>query len=737
MDEVPASPGDDKTMARNPWRPLPGVKPEELASLNAPAASLGETDDLVAASAADSTSPVAAHSPHEDATIPPKQAPLAAEQLLLQSFARPPAAGAALPVRPAAAAAGSGRFSTSTSGSSTAPLISFGDYDLLTELGRGGMGVVYRAWQRSLNRIVAVKMILTGTNASPVEMQRLLAEAQAAAGLDHPGIIPIYQVDQHAGQPFFSMALVEGEDLSTRLRRGPIPSRNAAELTVKIADALAYAHDQGIVHRDLKPGNILVDRKGQPRITDFGLARQLPRTDDSSGQPNAAANPADDVFGTISYMPPEQARGEIDKVGPLSDVYSLGATLYCLLTLRPPFQSANPLDTLMEVISRDPVPLRQLNASVPIDLETICLKCLAKDPRQRYQSAKLLGEDLQRFLNDEPILARRASAVEQLVKWSRRHPGLASSAAVSVLATLTLLLVSLLFNVRLQVAQANMQESLLIAQQLQQMTDQLLVKIATLQQAGVGAGPLRYTEYGGLAAAAAALIPPEGQSPNAATRDRWQQVSDRFTAVDGQESSELSTAISDIDQWLSLNQPSAADRDRLRAHVDQLRQVLSQQWQQEAAAEPELAGQIRSLVVARALGLANRIALAANSDKAAAAREKLEALYRGEFAVTASPELWQQSQTPVAALLNPANLPGSWQLKSAIADWEATASAFAKPSTENSPSKDSAGSASTATATPPAANETSVVNPDGGATGSASPTASSQSSESTAPVDSP
>ena len=256
----------------------------------------------------------------------------------------------------------------------------FGDYEIVRELARGGMGVVFLARQVSLNRPVALKMILAGQLANDTDVKRFYTEAEAAANLDHPGIVPIYEVGQHEGQHYFSMGFVEGQSLSQRLAEGPLPPREAAELMVKVAEAIEYAHRRGVIHRDLKPGNILLDRNGHPRITDFGLAKKLEGDSGLTG--------SGQIMGTPSYMPPEQAGGNRGEVGPAADVYALGATLYALATGRPPFQAASAMDTVLMLLSEEPVPPRRLNASIPRDLETIVLKCLEKDPRRRYGSAR-------------------------------------------------------------------------------------------------------------------------------------------------------------------------------------------------------------------------------------------------------------------------------------------------------------------------------------------------------------
>ena len=304
----------------------------------------------------------------------------------------------------------------------------FGDYELLEEIARGGMGVVYKAKQVSLNRIVALKMILAGQLAGEEDVKRFHAEAEAAANLDHPGIVPIFEVGEHEGQHYFSMGYVEGQSLAGKVSDGPLPPREAAELTKKVTEAVAYAHEHGVIHRDLKPANVLLDKDGQPRVTDFGLAKRVEGESDltASGQ----------ILGTPSYMPPEQAAGKLDQIQETSDVYSLGAILYTLLTGRPPFQADNPLDTLMQVLEQEPISPRQLNPKVPRDLETVSLKSLEKEPHRRYQSAQALADELQRFSSGEPIQARPISTSARAWRWCRRKPALASLMAALVVVFL-------------------------------------------------------------------------------------------------------------------------------------------------------------------------------------------------------------------------------------------------------------------------------------------------------------
>lgn len=327
----------------------------------------------------------------------------------------------------------------------------FGDYELLEEIARGGMGVVYRAHQRSLNRPVAVKMLLGGEFAAPEFVRRFRREAEAAARLRHPNIVAIYEFGHHDGQHFLAMECIEGRNLAEIVRDQPLPARRAATYVRAITQAVAFAHEQGVLHRDLKPSNVLIDaRTDQPRITDFGLAKRLPAAPSAAvGEPVTAspesAAPPDQLtisgraLGSPAYMAPEQAAGRGD-VGPAVDLYSLGALLYHLLTGRPPFQSDSLAETLRQVHHEEPVPPRRLNPSVPRDLETLCLKCLEKDPARRYRSATELGEELDRWLNDVPIRARPLGAGARAARFCRRRPAVAGLGA-SVLALLVVVAV--------------------------------------------------------------------------------------------------------------------------------------------------------------------------------------------------------------------------------------------------------------------------------------------------------
>src|SRR6516165_4200893 len=285
----------------------------------------------------------------------------------------------------------------------------FGDYELLHEVARGGMGVVYRARQRTLNRIVALKMILAGRLAAEEDITRFRTEAEAAARLQHPHIVAVHEVGEIEGQHYFSMDFIEGTSLAQKLlQSGPMPGRVAARYVRLMARAVHHAHKQGILHRDLKPSNILIDAEDEPHITDFGLAKRL---GGDSGQTRTGV-----VLGTPSYMAPEQAAGKSNELGPACDIYGLGAVLYELITGRPPFRAETPLNTVMQVMDSDPPPPRLLNSNIDHDLETICLKCLEKDPRRRYATAEALAEDLRRYLNDEPISARSFNVLDRLAR---------------------------------------------------------------------------------------------------------------------------------------------------------------------------------------------------------------------------------------------------------------------------------------------------------------------------------
>lgn len=344
-------------------------------------------------------------------------------------------------------------------------------YEILGELGRGNMGVVYKARQVSLNRLVALKMVRTGAHAGQQELKRFLAEAQLVARLQHPNFVQVFEVGVQDGLPFFSMELIEGGNLKDKLAGKPLPFRQAARLICTLAQAMGVAHQNGVVHRDLKPANILLGAAGSreshfhglqsdvevgelgfrlymPKITDFGLAKQLQQ---DGGQTESGV-----IMGTPNYMAPEQAEGRSRDVGPPADVYALGAILYELLTGQPPYNAESPAETILQIFHREPISPSRLQPRLPRDLETICLRCLQKDPHRRYATAQELADDIGRFLASEPIVARPASPAELVWKWARRHPVLATVASCGVMAVMALVGLSL-------VHQADLEEKLIQA----------------------------------------------------------------------------------------------------------------------------------------------------------------------------------------------------------------------------------------------------------------------------------
>src|SRR5436853_5745369 len=311
-----------------------------------------------------------------------------------------------------------------------------GDYELLEEIGRGGQGVVYRARQKSLNRTVALKVIGLGQWATQRHLKRFHLEAEAAASLDHPCIVPIYEIGERDGSCYFSMKLIEGEPLDKVSESERMSPRQATEVIARLARTLHYAHERGVLHRDIKPGNILIDRKGDPHLTDFGLARLV--------ETESTVTRTTEALGTPTYMAPEQAKGENAALTRAADIYSLGAVFYHLLTNRPPFLGATAYETIRLLLETEPQQPRLLNPKVDRDLSTICLKCLEKDPHWRYASAVALAEDLERWVRREPIQARRTAFVTRGKKWMQRNP--TTAILTGSLAALAAVLVVIFWN---------------------------------------------------------------------------------------------------------------------------------------------------------------------------------------------------------------------------------------------------------------------------------------------------
>jgi tRNA A-37 threonylcarbamoyl transferase component Bud32 len=370
------------------------------------------------------------------------------------------------------------------------PLPEVPGYQIESVLGRGGMGVVYRARHLKLNRTVALKTLLAGAYAGPAERARFQREAEAVAGLCHANIVQVFEVGEHQGQPYFTMELIDGGSLAQKLATTPLTVQWAAELVASLAEAVAVAHSAGIVHRDLKPANILLTASGTPKISDFGVARRL------AAEANLTATGT--AVGTPSYMAPEQASATAGPVGPATDVYGLGAVLYELLTGRPPFRAETVLETFRQVLADEPVPPSRLNARVPRDLETVCLKCLHKEPQRRYGSAQALAEDLRRYLSGQEVAARPVGRLERVEKWVRRNPAVASLAGAAVLALVAGTVVSLWFGIearrkadQLEQQAIQLQAQTRAAQEHEKETKQVLVSGLLLP---IGRNPHRLTD---------------------------------------------------------------------------------------------------------------------------------------------------------------------------------------------------------------------------------------------------
>ncbi len=358
--------------------------------------------------------------------------------------------GPPVPASPAATIGGAGATATypppNRSGGFRLPeLAPASGYDLMELIGRGGMGVVYKARQLSLKRVVALKMLPVDLGVGRAALGRFHTEAEAAARLQHPNIVQIYEVGQWDGRPFYSMEYVEGGNLARRLARGPLAVRTAAELVEVLARAVHYAHERGVAHRDLKPSNVLLTLDGSPKIADFGLAKWL--EEGAGGTDLTQHTRTGEILGTPAYMAPEQAAGLTKDAGAGADIYALGAILYELLTGRPPFGGPTSLHALHRVLYEDPIPPTRLQPKVPRDLQTICLTCLHKDPTRRYPTAWALADDLKRFLAGEQVQARPVGRWERMRQWARRRPAIAVVSAVAGVAILGLLIGALWYSV--------------------------------------------------------------------------------------------------------------------------------------------------------------------------------------------------------------------------------------------------------------------------------------------------
>jgi hypothetical protein len=524
-------------------------------------------------------------------------------------------------------------------------------YEVLGELGRGGMGVVFRARQSALGRVVALKMIVSGGIAGPAELARFRTEAEAIARLQHPNIVQVYEVGEHEGRPFFSLELCGGGSLERQLDGTPRPAEESARLVQTLAHAMEAAHRARVIHRDLKPANVLLTADGTLKITDFGLAKKLDEADQTA---------TGSVMGTPSYMAPEQAEGRKD-VGPAVDVYALGAILYQCLTGRPPFKAATPMDTLMQVVSGEPAPPRQLNPKVPRDLETVCLMCLRKEPQRRYAGAAALADDLGRFLHGREVTARRISAAEHAVRWTRRNPAVAAL-LLAVAATALLGAAGIVWKYREAEAARGAAENEAAAARLAR--EEARAAQATAEQAlrvSEQRLALNYFAYGRLCAVAARLATAADAAEAAEPRREFANLHKALTRL-GDEAvlGALANFAAGLRAWDHPGPPDPA----LKRHALDLARACRKPWTSLIDKEcPELANQVRGLLYGRAVEAARGMAGAARFEDAARARQEFWELYWGELGMVEGKEvetamkelgdeaaLWRPGQPPSAAL---------------------------------------------------------------------------------------
>jgi len=512
----------------------------------------------------------------------------------------------------------------------------FDGYELIEEIARGGMGIVYRAYQKSLDRVVALKTVLAGNLASEQAIRLFHSEAKAAGNLNHPGIVPVYDVGECHGYHYFSMPLIAGSSLGDRVARGPLEPDDAARLMKSVAETMQFAHEHKIVHRDLKPGNILIDVHGRPLITDFGIARKI---DEKHTPAESQA-----VIGTAEYMPPEQAAGKV--TGPLGDVYSLGATLYCLLTGRPPFQASNTLDTLLAVMESDPVPPQRLNQRIPRDIDLICLKCLEKRPQDRYQSTQEIADELERFLEGKPVLVHPVGNIGTFFRWTRRDPRNAAIATALVLSFASALAVSVYYNYQLNkqrevlelqreiadAAKHDAELSELRASRLQKTTEDLLAKIATAESGLVQA--LQYSSLGEICAAATKLT-------KANLKDQHSQAAKDFQKARSllSESQEA-----ELRPWLEKTEELANrndyDPDATINAVDDLIAQARSNWLATTANVPGTRQQIRAVLYARTSQLIDKILAVSDRRYAAADIASFLDLVHAELSIVGDEQVY-------------------------------------------------------------------------------------------------
>lgn len=541
---------------------------------------------------------------HEDSTVPPRREGGSSDSLAITP--RPKTKVKAAPI--------------------SADAKRFGDYELQSEVARGGMGIVYRARQLGLDRIVALKMILDAQLATEEDVRRFYSEAQAAASLNHPHIVKVYDVGCVDRMHYFSMEFIEGESLSALVSRGPLDPQRAAAIMATACEAVGVAHEQGLVHRDLKPANIILDARGEPHVTDFGLARRQDRVDPSE---------AGEMLGTASYMPPEQAAGDMEKLGPHSDVYALGATLYCLLVGHPPFQAATPAETLLQAIRQDPVPARRLNGQVPVDLETICSKCLEKVPARRYANSTELGADLRRFLNNEPILARPVGKLIEFRKWTQRNPSLAMVACVLIASITSLFCITLMYNSILREERELARREELRTRDLLKLSESLLAEIGQRKLEAAQSQSTRALLMGRLIVAATKLSQIENREDEADVIDQFDAEA---TWVDADESSQVQERVAEVrdamSEWRSGRCPQ-----ELADAVRQLTLACRDDWQERLKSHEAARELVERQAAARMAQTIELILASPTPAEAAPHVERLVTTHRGMLEVLAMDHL--------------------------------------------------------------------------------------------------
>ena len=538
----------------------------------------------------------------------------------------------------------------------------FDGYELLDEIARGGMGIVYRAHQKALDRTVALKTVITGRFTSDEAMQLFQTEAKAAGQLNHPGIVPVYDVGECHGVHYFSMPLIEGVSLTDRIMRGPLDPDEAARVMKTVAQTIHFTHQHNIVHRDLKPGNILIDAYDQPLIMDFGIAQKI----DDRHTPGDV----DTLMGTAEYMSPEQASGE--PTGPLADVYSLGATLYCLLTGRPPFQSHNTLDTLLAVLQSNPVPPRRLNQRIPRDLELICLKCMEKRPQDRYQSAQDFAEELHRFLEGEPVLVHPVGNIGTFLRWMRRKPRSAAIASGLVACFTATLAISVYYNFQLNQQRSIAEKAQRAAEtarwtaelseervrRLQAVTQTLLEELASTKN-GVSHA-LEYSSLGEISLSAARLARATQQPQRDMALQAFQTARNNLNEA---QQTQLNLLLDRIEENAStVNTESEA------TGVDELIARTRELWLETTENAPGVRQQIRQFLYTRTRQLIDEVILATDHDDITRDIESVLDLIRAELFIVATDDVYLTAVQLLLALEEWTSGPPSDSLKTAIED---------------------------------------------------------------------